>query len=119
MDRQEINDYILNEFGVEGERLWIQFPDYEVFRNGKNKKWFAIMTDIEKSKLGLEGSDRISIINVKCDPILIGSLLHNDGFLPAYHMSKKTWITIILSEVSDEQIKDLLHLSYDIIDSKR
>ena len=55
MNRQEVIDYIQNEFGVEEEHLWMTFPDYIVFRNQKNKKWFAIIMDIEKSKLGLDG----------------------------------------------------------------
>ncbi len=120
MDREEIIDYIQNEFGVEEERLWLTFPEYIVFRNQKNKKWFAIIMDIEKSKLGLEGEGKIDIIDLRCDNILIGSLLHNKGYLPAYHMSKKNWITALLDGSADEnKLKDLIHLSYEIIEKKR
>ncbi len=120
MDREKITDYIQNEFGVEGERLWMTFPDYIVFRNQKNKKWFAVIMDIEKSKLGLEGEGKVDIIDLRCDSILIGSLLHNKGYLPAYHMSKKNWITALLDgSVSDNELKDLIHLSYEIIEKKR
>ena len=120
MDRTDVTDFILNEFNIEGERLWASFPDYVVFRNRKNKKWFAIMMDIERSKLNLDGEGKIDIINLKCDPILIGSLIHNEGYLPSYHMSKKTWISVLLDGTApDDQIKDLIHLSFDIIDSKK
>jgi len=105
---------------VEGERLWLTFPDYIVFRNPKNKKWFAIIMDIEKSKLGLEGEGKVDIVDLRCDNILIGSLLHNKGYLPAYHMSKKNWITALLDGSADEnELKDLVHLSYEIIEKKR
>ncbi len=119
MNRQEVIDFIENEFDVRPEYLWESFPDYAVFRNRKNKKWFALVAGIEKRKLGLDGNERISVLNVKCDPILIGSLLHNEGFLPAYHMSKKSWITIRLDgSAPDEQIKDLIRLSYELISKK-
>ena len=120
MLRQEVIDYIQNEFGTEGERLWINFPDYVVFRNKKNKKWFAIIMDIEKSKLGLDGEGKIDIIDLKCDSILIGSLINNKGYLPAYHMSKKSWLTVLLDgSVNDGELKDLIHLSYNIIEEKQ
>lgn len=120
MNRQEVIEYIKNGFDVEGERLWLTFPDYIVFRNHKNKKWFAIIMDIEKSKLGLDGEGRADIIDLKCDPILIGSLLHNKGYLPAYHMNKKSWITVLLDgSVSDDELKDLIHFSHEIIDKKK
>ncbi len=120
MNRQKIIDYIKNEFGVEEEHLWMTFPDYIVFRNRKNKKWFAIIMDIDRSKLGLDGEGKVDIIDLKCDPILIGSLLHNKGYLPAYHMSKKGWITVLLEgSVADDELKDLIHLSYEIIEKKK
>lgn len=120
MVRQEAIAFIENEWQVTGEHLWIKFPDYIVFRNQKNKKWFAMLGSVEKSKLGLEEEGRVDIINLKCDPILIGSLLHNQGYFPAYHMNKKSWITVLLDgSVSGEELKDLIGLSYEMIDKKK
>ena len=120
MNRVKVIDFIQNEFGVEGEQLWLTFPDYVVFRNQKNKKWFAIIMDIEKSKLGLDGEGRVDIINLRCDNILIGSLIRNKGYLPAYHMNKKNWITVLLDDsVNDNELKDLIHFSYEIIKTKK
>ena len=120
MTRQEVIDFIKKQFDITEEHLWLKFPDYIVFRNRKNKKWFAIIMDIEKSRLGLEDEGKIDIIDLKCDPILIGSLLHNEGYLPAYHMSKKNWITVLLDgSVSENELKDLICLSYEIIDNIR
>ena len=120
MNRQDIIKFIKDEFGVEEEHLWLTFPDYIVFRNKKNKKWFAIIMDIEKSKLDLDGKGRVDVVDLKCDPILIGSLLRNKGYLPAYHMSKKNWITVLLDgSVSENELKDLIYLSYEIIENKK
>lgn len=119
MDRQNITDYIFDNFSVTGERLWLDFPGYVVFRNTRNRKWFAIIMDIEKSKLGIEGSGKVDIINLKCDPLFIGSLLHKKGCLPAYHMNRKNWITVLIDgSVSPEEMVDLICMSYEIIDKK-
>lgn len=59
-----------------------------VFRHSNNNKWFALLMKIPKNRLG-EYSDRIvDIVNIKCDPIMLGSLLEEKGFYPAYHMNK-------------------------------
>ena len=120
MNRQDIINFIKDEFSVSEEHLWIRFPNYIVFRNQRNRKWFAIIADVDKNKLGLEGKERIDIISVKCGPILMGSLLRNKGYLPAYHMSKGNWITILLDgTVPENEIQDLIHLSYEIIEKKK
>ncbi len=54
--------------------------------------------DVPKEKLGLQGEEVLQVVNFKCDPILIGSLLGEKGFFPAYHMSKASWITVALEE---------------------
>ena len=120
MNRAEIIEYIQNTFDVIGERLWLKYPDYIVFRNKDNKKWFAIIMDIEKSKLDLIGKGKVDIIDLKCESLLIGSLIHNKGYLPAYHMNKNNWITALIDENANfDEIKDLIHLSYEIIDKKK
>lgn len=70
---------------------------------------------IPKNRLG-EYSDKIvDIVNVKCDPIMLGSLLEEKGFYPAYHMNKEHWITICLDgSVDDEKILSLIDISYDL-----
>ncbi|MDD5889480.1 MAG: MmcQ/YjbR family DNA-binding protein [Ruminococcus sp.] len=86
-----------------------------VFRHSNNNKWFALLMKIPKNRLG-EYSDKIvDIVNVKCDPIMLGSLLEEKGFYPAYHMNKEHWITICLDgSVDDEKILSLIDISYDL-----
>jgi predicted DNA-binding protein (MmcQ/YjbR family) len=43
----------------------------------------------------------------------------NKGYFPAYHMNKKSWLTVLLDgSVNDDELKDLIHLSYEIIEKK-
>ena len=51
---------------------------------------------------------------------MTGSLLSQKGFLPAYHMNKNYWISILLNDsVPDSEILPLLELSYDSVAPKR
>ena len=76
--------------------------------------------DIPRNRLGFEGGGAVDIMDVKCGALMVGSLLAQDGFLPAYHMSKSSWISVLLDEtVPDEQIYPLLELSYDSVAPKQ
>lgn len=75
--------------------------------------------EVPKDKLGLTGKDILSVVNFKCDPVLIGSLLGKSGYFPAYHMSKTNWITVALDgSVSEDEIKMLLDMSFEATASK-
>ena len=70
--------------------------------------------DLQKSKLGLSSTEMISIVNLKCSPLIMGSLTAQKGIFPAYHMNKEHWITAALDgSVPDDELKMLVSLSYD------
>lgn len=116
MKREEIFEYVKKQYGTVPEYLWKESPESAVLRH-KNGKWYAIIMNIEKSRLGMEGNERIDIIDVKCNPDMLGLLTQTFGFLPGYHMNKKNWITMLLDgSVSEAKILDFLDMSYDLID---
>ena len=78
--------YIEDTYAVTGERLFARDPATCVFRHGSNRKWFAVIMEIPRCKLGLPGGEAICVMNVKCDPRMIGSFRMEPGFFPAYHM---------------------------------
>ncbi len=120
MNRLQLKQYIAEQYHSDAEYPWIKFPEYCVFRHGNNQKWFALIMNIPKSKIGLKGNEKIDILDVKCDPIMIGSLLNQKGFFPAYHMSKASWITIALDgSVDDEKIKLLIDMSHELTASNK
>ena len=119
MDRDDLRQFVLNSYGAEPDHPWLNHPRFEVFRHGNNQKWFALVMDIPKSKLGLQSTDMVDVVNPKCDPILVGSLRGDAGIFPAYHMSKANWITAALDgSVPDEKLKMLLDLSYGLTATK-
>lgn len=114
MNRKELTGYILETYHADQDFPWVKYPDYFVFRHVNNRKWFALVMDVPKNKLGLAGDERMDIVNVKCDPVLISSLRNKDGFFPAYHMNKTNWITISLEgTVPDDELKMLIDMSYE------
>ena len=114
MTRDQLFEYIKIEFGSEPEYLFRDTPNTAVLRNPSGK-WYGILMDIPRSRLGLKGNEITDVLNVKLDPLLIGSLLGNSGMYPAYHMNKTHWISINLEEIPDiEDIKDLLDMSYQM-----
>lgn len=119
MNRNALEAVIRETFHVVPAYPWLTYPNYEVFRHDSNRKWFALIMDVPKNKLGLQGNELLDVVNFKCDPLLIGSLRREDGFFPAYHMNKDNWITVALDgSVPDDKIKMLLHMSYQFTASK-
>ena len=119
MTRSELNDYIESVYSTSPEYLWQKYPSIAVYRHSSNRKWFALAAEIPKEKLGIPEGGLLDIVNFKCDPVMIGSLLSEPGFFPAYHMSKSSWITVALDgTVPDDTIRFLLDLSYDLTGQK-
>ena len=113
MRRNELEAFIMETYNAEADYPWRKSPNHAVFRHCSNRKWFALIMDVTKNKLGLQGEGLLDVVNLKCDPILIGSLREEPGFLPAYHMSKDNWITVALDgSAPDDKIKMLLDMSY-------
>lgn len=80
MNRAEFMQFILAQYSVEPDYPCMKNPNFAVFRHSNNQKWFALIMDIPRSRLGLPGDESIDVVNLKCDPLLIGSLRSEPGF---------------------------------------
>ena len=119
MNRKELETYILRHYSTEPDYPWTDTPRAAVFRHTGNRKWFALVMDVPRDKLGLPGTEKLDIVNFKCDPILIASLRGEAGVFPAYHMNKANWITAALDgSVPAETIELLLDVSYELTKPK-
>ena len=78
-------------WGERPEFLWRQFPDYAVLRRKDTGKWYALVARLAADKIGNGRNDTIEIANLRRTEGMDGP-----RFLPAYHMNKKTWATIVL-----------------------
>ena len=117
--REEIEKYINENYDAIQEYPWEKYPNFTTFKHSNNKKWFALIADVPFEKLEIKKDGIVDVINLKNIPEMIGSLRKNEGILPAYHMNKEHWITILLNgTVPKQKICELIDISYDLT-SKR
>lgn len=107
--------YIEEFCGAKGEYPFAGDPSTCVFRHQANRKWFAVIMEIPREKLGIPGEEKIRVINLKCDTRMIGVFRQESGSYPGYHMHKAHWLTVLLDgTVGDDKIKFLIDMSYDL-----
>ena len=120
MIRSEIVDYIRSFYGAVDERPFDTDQSTVVFRHQDNRKWFAIIITIPKSKLVLGAEGYIDIINLKVDREMTCSLWQENGIFPAYHMSKAHWISASLDgSVDDGTLEWLISVSFKLTEVKK
>jgi len=108
MTHKELEDFLLSF-----PNTWLDFPFgegtsvYKVGDKAANEgKMFAIIAD----------SSNPLRVSLKCDPQLAENLREKyESVVPGYHLNKKHWNTIICTgQLSNDDIKDLARLSYDL-----
>lgn len=118
MFRKEILSYVKKEYGTTLECLWQSAPEDGVLRHQpkqgeKKAKWYGLIMKVNRKVLGLEGEGYVNILNVKCNPEMMGLLQMSKGYLPGYHMNKANWITVLLDgTVPFDNIRQLIDESY-------
>ena len=119
MTRAELERYIAETYNTDPDYPFEDSPEAAVFRHANNRKWFAIIMRVRRDRLGLSGEGEVDIVNLKCDQLMLGSMLREQGFFPAYHMSKSHWISAALDGSAEgEKIRILLDLSFEMTEGK-
>ena len=118
--RERITQYIQDTYGTEAEYLVGRQSRQRDIPPLRQQKVVRRHDARSPGEAGIGGRRSLDVMDIKCSTIMIGSLLATKGFLPAYHMNKNHWISIVLdNSVSDDQIIPLLELSYDSVAPKR
>ena len=113
--RKQVLAYVKDKYDVEPDYPWMDAPNCAILRHTHNRKWFGAILDVSENKLGGNGNRIVDVLNVKCDPLLIDSLRNEPGILPAYHMNKRHWLSILLKgDFPKEQVYSLIDLSYTL-----
>ena len=115
MTRNDLEALIYDKYGILPEYPFERYPSVASFRHGDNKKWFALIMTVAKSKLGLSGEEKIGIVNLKCSTEMIDFLWKENGVYPAYHMNKAHWVSVCLDgSATDDTVRWLLEISYKL-----
>ena len=94
--------------------------DTTVLRHTDTGKWFGLIMHISRYKVGLDGDGKVDVMNVKCKPEDTFSARElSSSIIPAYHMNKKHWISIIFDGTVDPSLTEaLIENSYDLTSKK-
>ena len=118
--RGNVFEFVKRKYHIAPDYPWARYPDYAILRHGDNRKWFALVGNVARNKIGLTGDEIVDILNVKTDSVVIGGFVNQPGILPAYHMNKSSWATILLDgTVPMKDIEFLLNVSFELTKNKR
>ena len=92
----DVIEYVRDKYGDELEFLWEKFDDNAIWRRKDNNKWYGAVLTVAKCKIGLDGEERVEILDLRISPQEVESIIDYKRYFPAYHMNKKSWITIPL-----------------------
>lgn len=108
--------YICRTYGVREEYPWPRFPDNRVYRDPESGKWFALFMNVERSRLGLAGDGPVPVVTLKADADFIMLAAGKDGILPAYHMNRRHWISLLLDgSVTEDNIFACIDRSWQLL----
>lgn len=112
MTREEVVAYGCALAGVSADRPFKEDFESTVLRHGDTGKWFGLLMYVNGDKVGREGKQWI--VNLKVDPELSAFLRSTRGWiLPAYHMHKRLWVSVVLSEAETQEVYRLIDHSYE------
>lgn len=118
VSRDEVFEYVKENYQTEPEYLWEKFPDYAVFRHQNEGKWYGLVMNVPPEKFNLEGTEELDVLNVKSPPEINGNLQKREDIFVGYHMNKEHWISIILNRVDEiDDLEGLLEKSFELTKS--
>ncbi len=113
--KKSLLDYAKEKYSTDPDYPFDDLYESAVLRRKDNKKWYGLFMSVALRKFGIDNDRKIDVINLKCDPLMSGSLRLQEGIYPGYHMNKNSWISVFLDgSVDIEQIKFLIDMSYSL-----
>lgn len=116
---QSVIEYARNTYGDELEFLWEKSPKNAILRRKDNRKWYAALLTVSRSKLGAFPDEEIEVLDLRAAPEAIPDMVDGKRVFAGYHMNKKHWITLPLDgTLPAEEICAMLDTSYALAKGK-
>lgn len=116
---ESVIEYARNTYGDELEFLWEKSPKNAILRRKDNRKWYAALLTVSKSKLGAFPDEEIEVLDLRAAPEAIPDMVDGKRVFAGYHMNKKHWITLPLDgTLPAEEICAMLDTSYALAKGK-
>lgn len=113
--RTALPQYVQKAYKTKPDYPWKGDPESAVLRHEDNQKWYGLVMEVDRAKLGLSGKGKVCALNVKTrDQMFHDMLITQAGYFPGYHMNKEKWITILMDgTVPFGEICGMLDASYE------
>ena len=118
MTKQEFFEYCLDVYGTSPDYPFDEDFETAVLRHADNRKWFALVMQVPRCKVGLDSDEVVDVVNLKLPTEMFGSFGAADGVYPAYHMNKLHWISVLLPDAPNDVVKFLLNASFEATQKK-
>ena len=119
MTKQQFLEYCFDTYGTSPDYPFDEDFETAVLRHANNKKWYAIVLRVSRSKFGFDSDEVIDVVNLKLPTEMFGSFGAADGVYPAYHMNKLHWISVLLPDSHEDVIQFLVNISFEATKDKR
>ena len=112
--RTAILKYVKEKYNTRPDYPWKRDPNSAVLRHEDSRKWYGLIMNIQKSRLGLSDDATTDILNVRTDdPMFHDMMIQREGYLPGYHMNRQLWLTILLDGTAPfEEVCGMIDVSY-------
>src|SRR5699024_197706 len=116
LTREDIFNHIKENYGTTPDLPFKKFPLYAALRHQPSRKWYGLIMNVSLQQLGLAGTEEVDVLNLKCRPELSGNLRDGETIIPAYHMDKEHWISIILDRIEPKtnEVYNLIEQSFHL-----
>ena len=101
---ERLADALSRRYGDSPDDPWSgRYPGIGVFRRDGGRKWYAIVMNLDGAKVGRPGT-RCDVMAIRAGAARVGKLLTIHGFLPAYHMNRKNWVSVVLDDTVPDAV---------------
>ncbi|MCR5741695.1 MAG: MmcQ/YjbR family DNA-binding protein [Gammaproteobacteria bacterium] len=115
---ETVFSYIYNKYNIKPDNPFKDLDSY-VFRRLDNNKWFGLIIEIDISKLKIKSNQKGYVLNIKIDEDKRDEIIDNIHYFECYHMNKKKWVSILLSNDIDlDKLYKYIDRSYELIGGK-
>lgn len=118
--KEDILKYVSEQYDTNPEYLFLKHPDIAVLRNTITNKWYGVIMNVEKRKLGINEDGYMNVINLKGNPEFNSIIRSQKHIIAAYHMNKKHWITVLMDyDFPQSELYEMIDWSYQLTSKKK
>ena len=100
MNREFVFKLCKERYGTEPDYPFNDKYNSAVLRHSDTRKWYGIILNVSPRVFGLSGDKKVDVINLKIDPIMMGSFLQEKGIFPPIICQKPVGYLSCLTELS-------------------